>query len=188
MRLIRVNRHNFFGDLMLRDWKSLLGSAMVACSVFCTAHADTATFFFTDPGTTYTGFIFPGDPRIGGHVYQARIYLDLEVFEGADASQFDTDLTLPIIPDDGASPLITFNGADLGWSGSGEFHHYVETKAHNGIFIDTLFGAASAPLDAVLLKSARIELDYTPIPEPTSLATLGIASLAFRRRRPVLNH
>jgi hypothetical protein len=167
----------------------LTGSALLVSALAAAAQAETTAFSFTDPGTTYTGFIFPGDPRIGGHVYNARIYLDLEVLDGADAAQFDTDITLPLAPDKGSSQLVTFTGAELGWSGSGQFHHFVETKTYNGTFIGTIFGAASAPLDAFLLETARIELDYTPVPEPTAL--LGVATFGMglqkRRRRSTRN-
>lgn len=167
-----------------RSVPQLVGSTIVCSAIAASStHAETTTLSFTDPGTTYTGFIFPGDPRIGGHVYNARVYLDVEIFDGSDAAEFDTDLTLPLIPDEGATPIVTFNGADLGWSGTGVFHHYLETNAYNGTFIQTLFGAASAPLDGVLLKSARLELDYTPVPEPLGLSAVAALGMMVRRRR-----
>ncbi len=160
------------------------GLALTLATLAPPAVAETTTFYFTEPGTTYTGFIFPGDPRIGGTVTQTRIYLYLDVLPGADAAFFDTDLTLPIVPAAGGTPIVTYNGFDLGWSGSGLFTLEEVTDRHNGTFIQTLFGAASFPIDAVLLDGSRIEIDYTPVPAPAGAAVvlLGVHWVGRRRR------
>jgi hypothetical protein len=132
------------------------------------AHAeDTAQFIFADVGTTHTGFIFPGDPRIGREVVLARIFLVVEVFPGADAADFDTDLTLPISAAEGATPVVALTGTGLGWSGSGTFTYMTETTLHNGTFIQTLFGAATSPMDTVIHEDSYVELVFAPGPQPS---------------------
>jgi hypothetical protein len=143
--------------------------ALAALALTSPALADTATFYLSEVGTSYTGFIFPGDPRIGGHVTRTRIFVDLEVFAGADAADFDADIAFPLLADEGCTPVLSILGSDLGWTGSGLFRLVVDTEIHNGTFLQTLYGAATYPLDAVLLETSRIEMEYTP------LATCGSA-------------
>lgn len=148
------------------------------------AHAeDTAQFIFADVGTTHTGFIFPGDPRIGREVVLARIFLVVEVFPGADAADFDTDLTLPISAAEGATPVVALTGTGLGWSGSGTFTYMTETTLHNGTFIQTLFGAATSPMDAVIHEDSYVELVFAPVPAPGTAALAAAAGIVAARRR-----
>ena len=167
--------------------KSLLAGAAACCvgaAVATPALADITTFSFTDPGTTYTGFIFPADERIGGHIDVARIYLYVQVFSG-DAADYAHDITFPTIPDQGSSQLLDLTGAGMGWSGTGTFSYEIETTDFNGELISTIYGASSAPIDAILLDGSRIEFEYTPVPAPGAMALAGaaMAGLAQRRRR-----
>lgn len=164
--------------------KTLLAGAAACCAAAAfapSARADVTVFDFTDPGTTYTGFIFPGDPRVGGHIELARIYLYVEVLSG-DAADYAHDITFPTIPDAGKSALLNLTGVEMGWSGTGVFSYEFETTDFNGVFISTLYGASSAPIDAVLLPGSRIELEYTPVPAPGAIA-LGAVALARSGRR-----
>lgn len=161
----------------------LLAAAAVGLAATAAAAEDTTSFIFADVGTTHTGFVFPGDPRIGREVILARIFLTVHVAPGADAADFDTDLTLPISPVEGASPVLSLRGIDLDWSGSGTFTYTAETTALNGTFIQTLFGAATTPMDAVIDENSRVELVFAPIPAPGPVALAGVAAVAAARRR-----
>ncbi len=152
-------------------------------AAIATCQADTTAFFFADPGSSYTGFLFADDPRVGGHVESARIVLLVDVAPGADAANFDADVTLPLFPDEGATPVVALSGSALGWSGSGLFSYTLETSELNGVFQPTLFGGATATLDARILRGSRIELEYTPAPEPGSLLCMLPAGLWLARRR-----
>ncbi len=164
--------------------KTLPGVAAACClaaAAVAPALGDVTTFDFTEPGTTYTGFIFPGDERIDGHIEVARIHLYVEVFSG-DAAGYAHDITFPTIPDQGSSQLLNLIGAEMGWTGTGTFSFEWETTDFNGTFISTIYGASSAPLDAILLPGSRIEFEYTPVPGP-GVMSLGAVVLAGRRRR-----
>src|SRR5690606_27663411 len=125
-----------------REMRSLLFRACVmAAGVGSAASAaqaqTTIEWIFADPGTSFTGFIFPGDPRIGQQVVSTRIYLDMRVYDGSDAANLDLDWTFPIAPDAGASAVLAISGAALGWSGSGDFHYFLETTGFNGTILQT---------------------------------------------------
>lgn len=144
---------------------------------------DTTRFIFADVGTTHTGFIFPGDLRIGREIVLTRIHLVLEVFPGADAAEFDTDVTFPISPGPGSTPVLALTGAGLDWTGSGVFVYDDETTLFNGTFIQTLFGAATSPMDAVIHKESYIEMVFAPIPAPGTAAVAALAGVVAMRRR-----
>lgn len=146
------------------------------------ALADQRNFSFAEIGTTYTGLIFASDPIVGQQVVLARIFLEVEVFPGADAGQFDTDLSFPLIPLEGNRNALSISGAELGWLGSGTFTYMFETTEFNGTFRATIFGAATAPLDGMIIKESRVEM-YT-VPAPAAPVVLGAGVLlACRRRR-----
>ena len=159
-------------------------AAMLAAGVMiptAAATADIQSFIFADVGTTYTGFLFPGNPIVGQEVVLTRIFLEVDVAPGADAADFDTDLSFPITPLPGNRNALSINGAELGWSGSGRFTYVHETTEYNGVFISTIYGAATAPMDAVILKESRVEM--MTIPSPAGVAVLGVGAMLLRRRR-----
>ncbi len=147
----------------------------------CGSAADVQTFIFAEVGTTYTGFFFPDNPFVGQEVMLTRIFLEVDVAPGADAADFDTDIAFPLRPFEGNRNALGITGADLGWSGSGRFTYMLETTEFNGMFISTLYGAATGPLDAVISKDSRIEM--ITVPSPAGAALFGIGALACARRR-----
>lgn len=160
----------------------LIAAAGLSMLTAAGARADVRELIFAEPGTTYTGFQFPNHPATGGRVTLTRIYLYLHVFPGADARDFNTDLAMPIQPDEGATNIFVFTGTDLGWSGSGTFTHVEETTRFNGTIISTLFGAETATLDAEILEGSRIELVYEPSRPRTDLdgdGQVGLSDLAI---------
>jgi hypothetical protein len=145
------------------------------------AVADVQTFIFAEVGTTYTGFFFPSNPFVGQEVVLTRIFLEVDVAPGADAAFFDTDISFPLTPHAGGRNALSLRGEDLGWFGSGHFTYMLETTDFNGVFISTIYGASTAPIDAVISKSSRIEM--VTVPAPASVALLGVAGLMATRRR-----
>jgi hypothetical protein len=124
--------------------------------------AETATFTFAPVGSSFSAFL-PGDsPLIGKEIVSARIYLDVESFEGSDAANFFTDISFPIVPDPGNTNALVLVGSDLGWSGSGTFHYFEETTGFNGVFVSARYGGETPGenFDGVLLDTSRIEFDY----------------------------
>ena len=124
--------------------------------------AETATFTFAPVGSSFSAFL-PGDsPLIGKQIVSARIYLDVESFEGSDAANFFTDISFPIAPDPGNTNALVLVGSDLGWSGSGTFHYFEETTGFNGVFVSARYGGETPGenFDGVLLDTSRIEFDY----------------------------
>jgi hypothetical protein len=170
----------YFDQSVLRAavFAAMLGTVGGTASI---ASGDVQTFIFAEVGTTYTGFFFPDNPFVGQEVMLTRIFLEVDVAPGADAAGFDTDITFPLRPFDGNRNALGITGADLGWSGSGRFTYMFETTEFNGVFISTLFGAATGPLDAVISKSSRIEM--VTVPTPASAVLPGIAGLGRIRRR-----
>jgi hypothetical protein len=124
--------------------------------------AETATFTFAPVGSSFSAFLPSDSPLIGKEIVSARIYLDVESFEGSDAANFFTDISFPIAPDPGNTNALVLVGSDLGWSGSGTFHYFEETIGFNGVFVSARYGGETPGenFDGVLLDTSRIEFDY----------------------------
>lgn len=126
------------------------------------APAETATFTFAPVGSSFSAFLPSDSPLIGKQIVSARIYLDVESFEGSDAANFFTDISFPIIPDPGNTNALVLVGSDLGWSGSGIFNYFEETTSLNGVFVSARYGGETPGenFDGILLATSRIEFDY----------------------------
>jgi len=155
----------------------------VAAAACAPALADTVEFQFAQVGNSFQAFLGSDDPLVGKEIVSARIYLTVESFQGSDAANFWTDITLPIEPFDGNTNFIGLAGSDLGWSGSGVFDYFLETTSLNGHFIATRYGGETPgfDFDGVILDGSRIEIDY--VPAPGGLAALALAGFAGGRRR-----
>lgn len=147
------------------------------------AMAGVVEFNFAAVGNSYSAFLGSDDPLVGKEIVAARIYLTVESFDGSDAANFWTDITLPIQPLDGNTNFLYLAGADLGWSGSGTFHYFLETTELNGHFVPARWGAETPGFDfnGVIVDGSRVEIEY--VPAPATLAPLACALLALRRRR-----
>lgn len=147
------------------------------------ARAEVATFHFASVGQSYSAFMPSDDPLVGQEIVLARIYLDVESFAGSDAANFFTDISFPIEPLPGGTSALALTGADLGWSGAGTFHYFVETTDFNGVFIPRRYGAETPgfDFDGRILDGSRIE--FITVPGPSGLAVAGIAGLVAARRR-----
>jgi hypothetical protein len=166
------------------------GSSRRACTIFlaagfvCTAAFpalafQTVAFNFAQVGTSYSAFLPPDSPLIGKEVISARIYLNVESFPGSNAANFFTDLSFP-----GNENVLVLLGSDLGWSGSGKFDFFEETKLFNGIFVSARF-AGETPgenFDGTILEGSRVEFDFASVPDNGGIsmaACAGVALVAF---------
>ena len=135
----------------------------LACIAACPAVAyQTATFHFAPVGTSFSAFLAPDNPLVGKEILSARIFLDIEA--NSDAANFFTDIVFPIAPFPGNENGLFLTGGDLGWSGTGTFHFFEETKRFNGIFVAARY-AGETPGEnfaGALLESSRIEFNYVP--------------------------
>ncbi len=149
----------------------------------CGASADTKTFLFAQQGQAYSAFLPGDDPVIGQEIAFARIYLDVESFPGSDAADFFTDISFPIDPFPGKTSALSLFGADLGWSGEGTFHYFIETTDFNGLFISRRFGAEtfSDTFKGRILDGSRIEFTTT-VPAPAGIVPIVMLGLGRRRR------
>lgn len=157
--------------------------AGLAALLAASAAAETTTFHFAPVGNSYSAFLGGDSPLIGKEIVAARIYLDVESFPGSDAANFFTDISFPIIPFDGNESALVLTGDELGWSGAGVFNYFEETDRFNGVFAPGRYGAETPgfDFDGEILDGSRIEFDY--VPEPASLALLGLTALLALRRR-----
>ena len=124
---------------MIRKW-FWVGSLACILGFSSSAKGDTVTFNFAQIGSSYSAFLSADSPLIGQEIVSARIYLDVESFEGSDAANFFTDLSFPISPFPGNENALVIFGDDLDWSGSGVFHFFEETTMFNGIFVPGRYG------------------------------------------------
>ena len=134
-------------------------------------------------GVAADGRLFPGDPLIGLEVVGTRIYWDVIVADGQDASEIRADVLLPIDTNSGFAAGIILDGPTLGWSGSGTFNHFEATGRFNGYFGEAgtpfAFQSFGLPSNAVsILPTSRIEIDYAVVPEPSTFLLLGLSGLA----------
>jgi hypothetical protein len=126
------------------------------------AKANTVTFHFAPVGTSFSAFLAPDNPLVGKEIRSARIFLDIEA--NSDAANFFTDIVFPIAPFPGNENGLFLTGGDLGWSGTGIFHFFEETKRFNGIFVAARY-AGETPgenFSGALLETSRIEFNYVP--------------------------
>lgn len=170
----------------MRVGKSVWVWVAVGAGLSCAsaARADLATFYFAQVGSSYSAFLGDDDPLVGQQVVNARIYLDVRVTLG-DAANFFTDISFPIDPLEGNVNALVLSGDDpeLGWSGRGTFHYFLETTQFNGTFVSARYGAETPGQGYVgtILEGSRIEFDT--VPEPSTVALCGLVALAVALRR-----
>lgn len=129
---------------------------------------DMHRFQFAPVGQSYTAAIFEGNPLAGREVVSTRIELHVRVDPGSDGAEFVTDIALPIQTVGGGNFLV-LTGADLGWSGSGEFHFAQTTDGFNGTIVTGRYGAETYGVQGGLLDGSFIEVTLAPAACPADL-------------------
>lgn len=165
-------------------WAGIGGLGCMAVSPGVTARADTATFFFAPHDMSYLAMLGEDSPLIGQEVVLTRIYLSVESYPASDAGLFVTDIGFPIKPPAGDLFVLTLIGSEMGWSGSGVFHYFAETKDYNGTFISMGYGAETFSQGGFfgrVMEGSRIE--FVTVPQPSTIGVAAIASAATLRRR-----
>ena len=179
---------------MIRMWgnrvRTIFLTTWFACiAAFPASAVEKALFHFAPVGSSFLAFLPPDSPLIGKEIIAARIFLDVQSDPGSDAANFFTDIALPISPFPGNENFLALTGSDLGWSGSGTFHFFEETKRFNGVFVVARYGGETPGegFDGALLETSRIEFDYLAASVPDTgttafLFAIGAAPLIWRRR------
>jgi len=168
----------------MRSVRTLALMACVSLSALAAdqARADVQTSMFARVGISYSAFFGADNPFVGQEVMLTRIFLEVEVAPGANAADFSTDISFPLMPFDGNENALVLTGDALGWTGSGRFSYMIETTDFNGIFVAARYGAETLPMNATILDGSRIEM--VTVPAPASAALLGMTGvIALRRRR-----
>lgn len=162
---------------------ALVGGVAALAALGSSARADVGTFYFAQQGQSYSAFMGADNPLVGQEIMVARIYLDVESFAGSDAADFATDISFPISPFPGKTNFLVYSGAELGWSGEGVFHYFLETTDLNGTFVPARYGAESFSdtFHGRVLDGSRIE--FVTVPGPGPVAVMGMAGVAVWRRR-----
>ena len=150
-------------------------AAVLAFSAPAAAADDVATFHFANYGQSYLAAIFAGDPRVGRTVLRAEIRLDVIVPAGLDASEFFTDISLPIdVPMTGTN-FFALTGSLAGWSGADTFQYTEVSDAYAGTIIATRFGAETPPFGpgVQILETSHIKLILAPLTVACNAADVG---------------
>jgi len=133
-------------------------------------------------------------------IVETRYHLEFNTEHALGSLADAADIAIQFQPPTISLPIITFSGADFGWSGTGVFTADLSTGVFNEPILD--FSDVDPPPDFILwfvrivnldganpllggaFSNSYIEVDLAPIPEPQSLSLLAGAALLvlFQRR------
>jgi hypothetical protein len=143
-----------------------LATLLLVASSACAQQSQTVTFLFPDQLLENYGvealYGWFGDEAVGGQITSARLYLAFETSGDFDAALIHTQFVVPTL---GENSVWELAGADLGWSGPGQFSAMIETSDFNG---EVRSGKYSWILDAGIdgpgisgrfLENSRYEFD-----------------------------
>jgi hypothetical protein len=130
------------------------------------ASADRVTVRYDFPGIAnyaLTWGYFGGDlGPITGHIVSTTLHIDYTASGDDDAADFYFTFDVPTY--DGTETHIGLTGADLGWSGHGEFTYVFDDSAlYNGEIRPGRFGAELAGGGAFTDSYIAFEVDADPI-------------------------
>lgn len=150
-------------------------------------------------GAQFTAdYITPVEEIAGGQIVSTRFHLEYDSTVAPNPLADAGTLAIDFQPPAGDLPIFTLTGADLGWSGTGQFTGDFETDALNLPILDfppdaefalwfvRIFNADDAsPLLGGQLTNSYIQVDVEVIPAPATLALLMLTPMigAQRRRR-----
>jgi hypothetical protein len=162
------------------------------------ARAEIYTIDFFPPGLqidniVQLGFVpsFVIPDIVGGTLDNARLVIDFTTANNFNAENLLLLLVAatPDSPSGGAWPI---TGADLGWSGQGNFTADISTSELNGVIVPgvwtfDLYADVGDPpaYSGAFTDETRFEITYTPVPEPATGALLLALAVASRRRRVI---
>lgn len=138
-------------------------------------------------------FLSPVSDIENGIITSVRFHLEFNTTT-APALGNAANLAIDFQPPAGDLPVFTLTGAQLGWSGTGQFSADFETDALNLAIIDfppdadlalwfvQIRNATGGPLGGKLTNS-YIEIDVQTIPAPSALALFIIGACRARHRR-----
>ncbi|MGP1345645.1 MAG: hypothetical protein ACTS3F_03120 [Phycisphaerales bacterium] len=177
-------KHNGCAAALIGAATVAAGAGGIGTATASAAQIETREFFFAGVGSSYFAAIFAGDPIIGKEIVETRITLNVNI-TGGDAANFETDVTLPIIPFEGNQEFVFLTGDMLGWSGTDQFSYSVTTDMLNGVFRAGGYGGETPGqgFSGSILEGSVIEVDYiVPGPGTWAMAIPGGLLIARRRR------
>ena len=148
-------------------------SNTTACSIACSGGADAtrqavyaryATAFFrarlhadAEAQKLFATAALSADTALSSPLVQTGTCTPVN--PGSDAAEFALDLLLPIQADAG-SAVVALSGADLGWSGSGDFDFTQTTAEFNGVLIARRYGAETFGVAGSLSEDSGVLLTF----------------------------
>lgn len=145
--------------------RTLLAVALVLGITGGTAQAEAVSIRYDFPDTATNSFLwgyFGGERGpTTGHILSTTLVINYTTSGTQDAA--DLFLTFDVPTYDGALTYIGLTGADLGWSGQGEFHHSITSKDYNGEIRPGRFGAQFDGGGAFTDSYVEFEVEADPI-------------------------
>jgi hypothetical protein len=186
-----------FETVSTRIQHLIAGVLLVSVSGVSTATANLYTIDFFPSGPHTNNIIMLGflpslvvPDLVGGTLDNARLVINFTTLDGFDAA----DLFLLLVartPTSTSGGAWAITGADLGWSGQGNFVSDISTSELNGIVeggawtFDVYATVGDPPVySGTFSDDTRFEITYTPVPEPAGLGMLLLLGCWCLLRRP----
>lgn len=145
--------------------RTLLAAALVLGITGGTAQAEIVTIRYDFPasaGTSYLWGYFGGERGpTSGHIVSTTLVIHYTTTGAQDAADFFLTFDVPTY--DGTLTYIGLTGADLGWSGQGEFDHSFTSNDYNGEIRPGRFGAQFDGGGAFTDSYVEFTVDADPI-------------------------
>ncbi len=179
-------------------WVVRMLSVAVIASLSSTARADLYSIDFFPSGLQTNHILQLGflpslvvPDLVGGSLDDARLVMDFTTANDFDAANLFL-LRVARTPDSPAAGAWAVTGADLGWSGQGHFSTDISTSELNGVIVPgawtfDLYATEGDPpvYSGTFSDDSRIDITYTPVPEPGAASWLaGLLAACCSRRRP----
>ena len=142
-----------------------------------------------------TDYVVPSNEVIGGEIVDARMHLEFNTENDLGSMDDAADLQIEFQPPVQGLPFWEVSGADLGWSGTGQFTGDISTDELNLPIIDLPPDSLSLWFVRIIslnesdpslggqFTNSYIELGIDFIPAPPAFAALGLLALTLHKRR-----